>query len=295
MKSNFIASLLLDIPIESLLFEKTAKEEYNILDGKQRTLTLCSFVNDEFALSPKMEIKQIDGTLLARNSFSKLPEKLRNKILNYQLSFAIMDPLSEEQRAQVFYMRNQSVHLSKMDLSRVVLGKKARDILTNLCQHQFLQEKMVLSAQAKRNRDDLKIVLQFMILKMKPETGFSAKEVIDFCAELKDNKDLKIPEKEIKAALTFLSLAFGEKSDILKKIHMPSILWLADVAKNNQVSAKEFFTRITEFFGSLTPEHPYSIACQGGRSKRPDVYARLRAMSVILQDKNIKEISELQQ
>jgi len=146
MKSNFIASLLIDIPIESLLFEKTAKEEYNVLDGKQRTLTLCSFVNDEFALSPKMEIKQIDGTLLAKNSFSKLPEKLRNKILNYQLSFAIMDPLTEEQRAQVFYMRNQSVHLSKMDLSRVVLGKKARDILTNLCQHQFLQEKVALSA-----------------------------------------------------------------------------------------------------------------------------------------------------
>ena len=141
----------------------------------------------------------------------------------------------------------------------------------------------------------MKIVLQFMILKMKPETGFSAKEVMDFCAELKDDKDMKIPDKDIKAALTFLNSAFEEKSDILKKIHMPSILWLADVVKNNQVNAKEFFARITEFFENLTTEHPYSIACQGGRSKRPDVYARLRAMSVILQDKNIKEISELQQ
>jgi hypothetical protein len=294
MKSNFIVSLLLDIPIESLLFEKTADDKYNVLDGKQRTLTLCSFVKDEFVLSPKIEMPEIGGVQLAKNSFLNLPEKLRSKILSYQLTFAVMDELTEEQRAQVFYMRNQSVHLSKMDLSRVVLGKRSRDILTLLCGHPFLQEKIAMSTRARRNRDDLKVVLQFMILKMKPETGFSAKEVMDFCAELKDSKSLKIPEKEIKNTFDFLDIAFEEKNPILKKIHLPSILWLAEIAKNNKISSKEFFKRTVEFFDSLTPEHPYSIACQGGRSKRPDVSARLKAMSIILQDRNIKEILALQ-
>jgi hypothetical protein len=45
-KSNLIVSLLLDIPNESLLFEESEDGSFNVLDGKQRTLTLCAFVAD---------------------------------------------------------------------------------------------------------------------------------------------------------------------------------------------------------------------------------------------------------
>ena len=194
------------------------------MDGKQRTLTLCSFVNDEFTLSPKIEVAEIGGFPLASQSFLDLPSKLRNKILNYQLSFAIMDPLTEEQRARVFYMRNQSVHLSKMDLSRAILDKKSRDILTALCGHPFMQEKITMSVKARRNRDDLKVILQYLILKAKPNTGFSANEIMDFCSELKEGKELKISEKEVTAMLDYLNMAFEVKSALLKKIHLSSVM-----------------------------------------------------------------------
>jgi uncharacterized protein with ParB-like and HNH nuclease domain len=60
-KSNLIASLLLDVPIESLLFEEAESGNYNVLDGKQRTLTLCAFVESLFQLSPKIRVKEIAG------------------------------------------------------------------------------------------------------------------------------------------------------------------------------------------------------------------------------------------
>ena len=82
-KSNLIISLLLDIPIESLLFEEAEGNSHNVLDGKQRTLTLCAFVADEFALSPKIRIKELDGLSLVGLKFSMLPEVLQNQILEY--------------------------------------------------------------------------------------------------------------------------------------------------------------------------------------------------------------------
>jgi len=291
MKSNFIVSLLLDIPIESLLFERVGDDAYNVLDGKQRSLSLCSFVNDEFALSSKIETKEIDGLSLVGLTFLDMPEKLRSKILNYQLSFAVMEPLSEDLRERVFYMRNQSVHLSKMDLSRVILGKKERDILTKLTKHVFIQEKLPFTNKACQNHDDLKALIQLLMLKVKPDTGFSAPEIMAFCQDLK-SKTYTIPDKEIKATLTYLNKAFPEKRKYLTKIHLPQIMLLADIAKNNGLSADSFGERVDEFFADLTPEHDYAIACQSGRSKKPDVQARFIAASVMLEDLDYKEIND---
>ena len=283
MKSNFIVSLLMDIPIESLLYERVEDDdEFNVLDGKQRTLTLCSFLDDEFVLSSRMDIKSVDGVDLVKKSFLNLPEKLRNKILTYQLTFAVLEPLDEEQRENVFYMRNQSVHLSKMDLSRVVLGKKDRELMTKLLTHNFVKEKFLMTTKARQNHDDLKVMLQFLMLKTTTNTGFSASEIMDYCSKLKE-KTLSIPEKEVKATLDFLDKAFPEQIKILKKIHLPAILWLADVARNAKAKPEDFGSRVIEFFDELTEDHPYSIACQSGRSKRPDVQARLDAMKGIME------------
>ena len=155
-KSNLIISLLLDIPIESLLFEE-AEGSYNVLDGKQRTLTLCAYLDDGFALSPKIRVQEIDGVSLVGLKFSELPEPLRNKITEYQLAIAILRPLDSEERATVFFMRNQAVALTKIDLSLVMLGEAAMDVFNSLCAHSFMMEKIKLTVPARRKHDDLRI------------------------------------------------------------------------------------------------------------------------------------------
>jgi len=137
-KSNLIISLLLDIPIESLLFEEAEKKSHNVLDGKQRTLTLCSFIEDGFALSPKIRVKEIEGLSLVGLKFSGLSEELQNRILEYELSISILRSLDAEERATVFFMRNQAVSLSKMDLSLVMLGEEAMNVFAELCDHNFM-------------------------------------------------------------------------------------------------------------------------------------------------------------
>lgn len=134
-KSDLIISLLLDIPVESLLFEEGEDGAFNVLDGKQRTLTLCSYLADGFSLSPKIRIKRIGDCDLVGKKYSDLPVEMQNQIKDYELSISILRPLEPDDRATVFYMRNQAVALSKMDLSRVMLGQDSMAALTKLCEH----------------------------------------------------------------------------------------------------------------------------------------------------------------
>lgn len=70
-----------------------------------------------------------------------------------------LESLLPEERAMVFFMRNQAAPLSKMDLSLVVLGEEAMDTFNRLCDYSFIQEKIKLTAPARRKHDDLNIML----------------------------------------------------------------------------------------------------------------------------------------
>lgn len=179
-KSNLIVSFLLDIPIESLLFEEAEGGSHNVLDGKQRTLTLCSYVDNGFALSPKIRLKAFDGQPLVGLKFSELPEAMQNRILDYELSISVLRPLEETERATVFFMRNQAAALSKMDLSRVLLGEQYLNTLQKICDHPFMCEKIKLTEPARRKNEDLLVLLQFLLLLKRPDAGFSGGRNYDF-------------------------------------------------------------------------------------------------------------------
>ena len=219
----------MDIPIESLLFEETENDSYNVLDGKQRTLTLCAFVADQLELSPKIRIKEISGQTLVGMKFSDLTFELQSQINEYELSISVLRPLDAEARATVFFMRNQAVALSKMDLSRVMLGQNAIDALNKLCEHRFMREKIKLTEPARRKHEDMQILLQYIILRFKPDMGFSGAEIMRLCDDIKNEK-VSLPLPEINAVMDYMDGAFMEKRQYLKKVHIPIVMYTAQAA-----------------------------------------------------------------
>ena len=281
-KSNLIVSLLLDIPIESLLFEESENESHNVLDGKQRTLTLCSFVDDGFALSPKIRVKELEGQPLVGATFLDLPESMRNRILEYELSISILRPLDTEERATVFFMRNQAVSLSKMDLSLVMLGEEAMGVFTELCDHRFMREKIKLTAPARRKHDDLSILLQYLILRVRPDSGFSGNEIMSFCDDIK-NGEAYIPVEELNDVLAYMDGALLEKRAYLKKAHIPIVLYVAHMAIEKGITPWDFSSRLDSFFDNQAAESEFMLACQSGSAKRVNVQIRVKIMSGILE------------
>jgi len=283
-KSNLIVSILMDIPIESLLFEETEDDSHNVLDGKQRTLTLCSFVEDGFALSDKIRIKDLDGLALVDKKFSSLPEEVRNRILEYELSIAILRPLDPDERGTVFFMRNQAVSLTKMDLSLVMLGEGAMTTFTNLCNHNFMLNKIKLTEPARRKHEDLQILLQYLILCQRPECGFSGTEIMNFCDDIKSG-EVTIGEDDVVQVMDYLDVAFPEKRQYLKKVHVPIVLYVARGAMQKNVTSDDFRTLLDEFFASLAEKEEYMAACKSGSAKRTNVQIRVKGMSEILDGK----------
>jgi hypothetical protein len=276
-KSNLIISLLLDIPIESLLFEEAENDAHNVLDGKQRTLTLCAFLNDKFALSPKIRVKEIDGTELTGATFSSLPETLKRKLTEYELSISILRPLNTEERATVFFMRNQAVSLTKMDLSLVMLGEEAMNALDALCNHNFMLKKIKLTEPARRKHTDLQVILQYMILRLRPDTGFSGTEIMNFCDDIK-NGEVEISSEEMTELLNYLDEALSEKRQYLKKVHIPVVFLAAQTAKDAGITAESFGRRIDAFFDDLESKPDYAATYGSGSSKRTNVQARAKIL-----------------
>jgi hypothetical protein len=281
-KSNLIVSLLLGIPIESVLYEEAGNKSYNVLDGKQRTLTLCAYLADGFALSPTIRLKALDGTELVGLKFSMLPEAMQNKITDYELSVSVLRPLDAEDRATVFFMRNQAAPLSKMDLSLVMLGEEAMDIFDKLCAHPFMSEKIKLTAPAVRKHDDLRVLLQYLILRSRPDAGFSGTEIMSLCDDIK-NGEAEVPVDDLTALLDYLNAAISEKRKYLKKVHLPLVFSVAQAAKNQGMSAGEFGARLDGFFENLDADGEYMAACQSGSAKRTNIQTRVGLMSKLLE------------
>lgn len=286
-KSNLIVSLLMDIPVESLLFEETADGSYNVLDGKQRTLTLCAFANNEFALSPKIRVKEINGQSLVGVKFEDLAPKMKQLITEYELSISILRALDEDARATVFFMRNQAVSLSKMDLSLVVLGQSAMDVFARLCSHNFMLNKIKLTEPARRKHDDLQVLLQYILLCKRPESGFSGAEIMTLCDDIK-NGEVVIEEDEITMVLNYLDEALGEKRQYLKKVHLPIVLYTANEARKQAVIPENLGIALDDFFETLPNNDAYMESCKSGSSKRTHVQIRVSEMNrVIKEAKNI--------
>jgi hypothetical protein len=298
-KSNLVISLLLDIPIESLLFEEAVIEElnhdelsstskkmskkaesieaYNVLDGKQRTLTLCAFLDDGFALSPKIRVKEIDGVELVGLRYSQLPENMQEKITEYELSISVLRPLDAEDRATVFFMRNQAVSLSKMDLSLVMLGEEAMTALDSLCNHDFMMQKIKLTEPARRKHMDLQMILQYLILRIRPEIGFSGTEIMNFCDDIK-NGEVSLPVEDTAELLNYLDESLPEKRQYLKKVHIPAVMYAARKAMGSEIEPGEFGKKLDTFFEDIDARSDYVATYESGSSKRTNVQTRVRLL-----------------
>ena len=287
-QSNLIMAMLHYVPISNLWFEKIGKgknESYNVIDGKQRTLTLCSFVADVFPLSTKMRYKEVDGIDVSGMKFSELPYELQQRLLNYQLTFTMIDAMDAEQRSIVFFMGNQSVPLTDVHFLPVVLGEVLMKELNNLCQHPFMIDAVKLTKPALKKRADLKLIIQYLILKTEQDSGFGGKEIISFCDKIRAG-EIAVPYREMWQLLDYLFEAIPKKFGYLKQIHIPIIMRVAEKAMASKMPANDFKDRLDIFFMDYEEgkQEEYAVACRQGSAKKANVQTRLQVMSGILKD-----------
>ena len=71
-----------ELPLNIMYWNKNGKDTYELIDGQQRTLSICEYVKNNFAMD--------------NLTFENLPEDKKNEILNYELTIYICEGKESE-------------------------------------------------------------------------------------------------------------------------------------------------------------------------------------------------------
>ena len=290
-QSLLVHSILANYPVPAVYVEKTDSAEtddkgkaiykYSVLDGKQRMTTVFSFINGEYALNEETPAAEIEGETytLAGRTFEELDEDVRQELLRFKFSIFAFEDATDDEIEEIFFRLNNSTPLSKPQKARPLMGTENARFINQILTGSFFTEKCNFSKLQLRKSDDMCTLLQSMMLLDHKYNNYeyasiSADEVMKYSAAIKGNyseeqKDLLL---EI---IDYLDEAFDEKEKLLKKINVPMVVIMADIAIKEEIEPDEFHDWFLYFFVS---NKEYSQYCSSGSIKKEKVLGRLTTM-----------------
>ena len=290
-QSLLVHSILANFPVPAVYVEKTDSAEtddkgkaiykYSVLDGKQRMTTVFSFINGEYALNEETPAAEIECETytLAGKTFEELDEDVRQELLRFKFSIFAFEDATDDEIEEIFFRLNNSTPLSKPQKARPLMGTENARFINQILTGSFFTEKCNFSKLQLRKSDDMCTLLQSMMLLDHKYNNYeyasiSADEVMKYSAAIKGNyseeqKDLLL---EI---IDYLDDAFDEKEKLLKKINVPMVVIMADIAIKEEIEPDEFHDWFLYFFVS---NKEYSQYCSSGSIKKEKVLGRLTTM-----------------
>lgn len=177
--SLLIDSMIRGLPIPPMycncIFEDVKKKVYDFLDGKQRTITIVKFLNDEFSLVNIPTFEDEDGNEQDFNglTYSQLPEDVRDIIKTYSLTVYYYENMDQEDAEEMFRRLNNGKSLTAIELTRAnaVSSEKIRQIAGHALFKIALSEK---SLAAYANED---VVIKTWILLYNDKKSFETKYI----------------------------------------------------------------------------------------------------------------------
>lgn len=271
-KSNLIVSALLGVPIESLLFEEDGTGGYLVLDGKQRGTSLIQFIRGDYPISEKVKVKEINGVNIVGLYFNEFPEEFQEILKETELTISVLRPLSEDDRETIFFMRNQAVSLTRVELTRVLLGGESMNKIQVLCGHEFIDKTNI----SRKKYLDQQVMMEILLLETGKDYGFSSKDMKSFAEEIKEEGISDEMMAKINLTLNYLDSAIPGKNRSLRKIHVPMVYMVAKKAMADNVEPSIFNEWVEKFFSDIKgDENDYIDACNNGSAMKNNVRKRL--------------------
>jgi hypothetical protein len=276
-KSNLIAAMLVGVPIENLLFEEDGESGYLVLDGLQRSSTILQYLNDSFAIAATCKIADVNGEDIVGKKFSELSVTLQETLKEFELSISLLRPLTEEEREMVFFMRNQAVPLSKVQLLKVFLGSQTLADLNALLTHPLMQK---LGLSNTKSENDLQVVIECMMLESESKLSFSGNDLSVFSRGLRASGSNETQLETLVQVFDYMDTAIAPKAPTYKirKMHIPILYLVAKKAKEADITEDMFFCWVQEFFKNNKGDGEFAQLCSSGVLKRANIDARISFM-----------------
>lgn len=295
-KSLLIHSMLANYPVPNIYVLREDSQEldeknkpvfnYFVMDGKQRLTSALSYIWGEFPLDeniPAIIIEDVEYQI-AGKYFCDLDEPVQYEIKRYKFDIIAFEECSNREIEEIFFRLNNSTPLTKSQVAKAKVGVEIAELINELLTSKFFTTSCNFSKAQLKASDDQKVLIQSMML-------LDTNNVPDF--ELKDFSENSILEYSesirgtytdkqsniLKSAIQYLTDAFPEKNKQLRKISIPTLVYMADIAEDKEIKPMyfrqwfEFFTEEDELM------EDYKTFCSTGSTKLEKVQGRLAVMT----------------
>mgnify|MGYP004667093955 FL=1 len=295
-KSLLIHSMLANYPVPNIYVLREDSQEldeknkpvfnYFVMDGKQRLTSVLSYIWGEFPLDeniPAITIEDVEYQI-AGKYFCDLEEPVQYEIKRYKFDIIAFEECSNREIEEIFFRLNNSTPLTKSQVAKAKVGVEIAELINGLLTSKFFTVSCNFSKAQFKASDDQKVLIQSMML-------LDTNNIPDF--ELKDFSENSILEYSesirgtytdkqsniLKSAIQYLTDAFPEKNKQLRKISIPTLVYMADIAEDKEIKPMyfrqwfEFFTEEDELM------EDYKTFCSTGSTKLEKVQGRLAVMT----------------
>lgn len=295
-KSLLIHSMLANYPVPNIYVLREDSQEldeknkpvfnYFVMDGKQRLTSVLSYIWGEFPLDeniPAITIEDVEYQI-AGKYFCDLEEPVQYEIKRYKFDIIAFEECSNREIEEIFFRLNNSTPLTKSQVAKAKVGVEIAELINGLLTSKFFTVSCNFSKAQLKASDDQKVLIQSMML-------LDTNNVLDF--ELKDFSENSILEYSesirgtytdkqsniLKSAIQYLTDAFPEKNKQLRKISIPTLVYMADIAEDKEIKPmyfRQWFEFFTEEDGLM---EDYKTFCSTGSTKLEKVQGRLAVMT----------------
>lgn len=161
-KSQFIESVLVNIPLPPLYVNQRNDGKYIVVDGLQRTSTLNAFVKDEFVLSNLKLLDDLNGL-----KFSDLEPKYQTRIEDRKLLIYVIKPTVPLPMVyDIFHRINTGgTQLTRQEIRNCFYIGKATRLLKELSEQEYFRLAIGNGISSKRMKDR-EAVLRFLAFRI---------------------------------------------------------------------------------------------------------------------------------
>jgi hypothetical protein len=292
-KSLLIDSIITGYPIPAFFAAKN-ENGYDMLDGKQRSITVHGFINNEFALSDVEDFETESGELvpLSDKHFNELPEDIQDTILSYSFTIYYFDGITDDEISEMFYRLNNGKPLSAFDQMRVKIKDHAK--IKEISQHNIFNSALTEKALAANKAEDIAMKAWAILYMDNPSFDRKELEPVLTVASISDDevKNIKIAFDRLLKSYTEMSNYTGLEAKDLKQIkkiqkrmfaktHLVSLVPFALRSVNDNISTENFSKWIEHFYAGTkhaSISDSYNDNATTGSSSANAVKARLDAL-----------------
>ena len=296
-KSLLIHSILMSsiYAVPTVYFRKDMiadkKYQYSVIDGIQRITTVFDFIDNKFPLEEIPPVT-LDGTTydLSGKFFSDLEQDCQQEIIRFKLRIEAFEPEDGDTEEyvnntieEVFSRLNSAVPLTSAQLCKAKAGTDVAILLNELLSSHFFAESASFTKSQLKTSDDQRCLLQaMMLLDRNYVSGFEMKDfsetsLMEYAESIKGCYTDR-QSNLLRSTVQYLTDAFPVRDKNLKKINIPMLLYLADVAEDAEIRPI-LFRQWWEFFAEEDPLfEDYKMFCSCGSTKLEKVNGRLAVM-----------------